>query len=518
MGATQSRVGTRFGKYQLDRLLGRGGMGEVYQAVDTEKGRTVALKILLAEFSADPDYRQRFTREANAAAQLQEPHVIPIHDWGEIDGCLYIDMRMVDGVNLRDLLANGPLDPVRAVNICGQVAGALDAAHAHGVVHRDIKPANVVVADGDFAYLLDFGIAEQAGDTRLTRTGMTVGSMAYIAPERLSDAKATASVDVYGLTCVLFECLTGRAPFVAESMAKVMSEHLHARPPAPSAVNPRVPAGFDEVIARGMAKDPDDRYGSAGALARAAQRALSAQAQVAAASAYPTAAAPHVQAGTDVYTRHAPPSGPIPVGPPSGPLSVGPSSGPFPAAPSAPQSGPPGWLVPTLIAVAVALLAVVGVTLGVLIGKNSGSDNAAVGPSTPQLSPSPRVDRSVTTPATTASRPPAPPPGVRGPDGVGALCNDGFVRPPGTAFASHAVRGSTAASCYFTQNTLDAYWAAGPPDRGSRVILVAGAVPCEPGRAACRNGSFVMECAMDGPNEWIACSGGHERSARVLLY
>lgn len=304
---------------------------------------------------------------------------------------------------------SGPIEPVRAVNVCGQIAGALDAAHAQGVVHRDIKPENIVLAAGDFAYLLDFGIAEQTGDTRLTKTGMTVGSMAYIAPERLTGAATTASVDVYGLACVLFEALTGRRPFVAGAMAKVMTEHLYAPPPAPSAVNPRVPAGFDDVIARGMAKEPDDRFGSAGALARAAQRALSEAGPVAAASSYPTAAAPHVQARTDIHTHPGPP---LWSGPGSGPVRV------VPVAPAGPSGGGPGWVVPAAIVLAVVLLGAIGIIVGLLVGQSSGSDaTAAMTPPQPQLTPSPRLEPTFTT----TSRVPVPPPGVRGPDSLGAL-------------------------------------------------------------------------------------------------
>ena len=165
-----SRVGTPFGKYTVTRLLGRGGMGEVYEAYDTGKGRAVALKILSDGVSNDPSFRIRFQRESQAAAILQEPHVIPIHDWGEIDGCLYIDMRLVQGQTLFDLIAKGPLVPARAVGILTQIAAALDAAHAAGLVHRDVKPENIMVTPADFAYLVDFGIAASRGDTRLTES------------------------------------------------------------------------------------------------------------------------------------------------------------------------------------------------------------------------------------------------------------------------------------------------------------------------------------------------------------
>lgn len=276
MTTANSRVGRTFGKYSLKRLLGRGGMGEVYEAYDNDKRRTVALKILAEQYSQDERFRTRFQRESHAAAILQEPHVIPIHDWGEIDGNLYIDMRLVKGETLHELLKKGPLDPERAVSIIQQVAAALDAAHAEGLIHRDVKPQNIIVTPGDFAYLVDFGIAEARGDTRLTMAGYHIGSLDYMAPERFNDQPTTPAADVYSLAAVLHEALTGRTPFASHSLQQAMAAHVGSPPPRPSVVNPRVPVSLDDVVARSMAKEPDDRYGSAGALGRAAQRALQA--------------------------------------------------------------------------------------------------------------------------------------------------------------------------------------------------------------------------------------------------
>ena len=162
--AVDSRVGTTFGKYNITRLLGKGGAGRCTRPMTPRKGRTVALKILADRFSTNATFRTRFQRESQAAAMLQEPHVIPIHDWGEIDGSLYIDMRLVQGQTLLDLIAEGPLEPARAVAIISQVAAALDAAHAEGLIHRDVKPQNIIVTPADFVYLVDFGIAQTKGD------------------------------------------------------------------------------------------------------------------------------------------------------------------------------------------------------------------------------------------------------------------------------------------------------------------------------------------------------------------
>ncbi|WP_435828908.1 protein kinase domain-containing protein [Nocardia beijingensis] len=269
------RTGTRFGPYELRSLLGKGGMGEVYEAYDTVKDRVVAVKLLSEELAKDPMYQLRFRRESQAAARLAEPHVIPIHDWGVIDGVLFIDMRLVRGVDLRTLLrSKGPLSPARAVGIIEQIASALDAAHANNLVHRDVKPANIMVTDADFAYLADFGIAHTEGDSAVTLVGMAVGSYIYMAPERFDVGPVTGRADVYSLACVLHECLTGATPFPAASMNVLIKSHMSDPPPRPSAQAAGIPAVLDEVVHRGMAKDPADRFPTATALARAARAAL----------------------------------------------------------------------------------------------------------------------------------------------------------------------------------------------------------------------------------------------------
>ncbi|HEU4362289.1 MAG TPA: serine/threonine-protein kinase PknD [Mycobacterium sp.] len=271
-----SRVGSRFGPYQLLRLLGRGGMGEVYAAEDTRKQRVVALKLISEQFSGNPVFRARMQREANEAGRLTEPHVVPIHDYGEIDGLLYLEMRLIDGVDLATLVKrSGPLSPSRAVAIVRQIAAALDAAHANGVTHRDVKPENILVTADDFAYLVDFGIARAAGDPGLTQTGTAMGTYKYMAPERFAGAEVTYLADVYSLACVLVECLTGSPPYPVGNVEQAVGAHLTAPPPRPSQLLPgRVPPAIDEVIARGMAKRPEERYRSAGELASAAHQAL----------------------------------------------------------------------------------------------------------------------------------------------------------------------------------------------------------------------------------------------------
>jgi serine/threonine protein kinase len=266
--------GTPFGRYQLIELLGRGGMGEVWRAHDTAIDRTVALKMLLPHFAKDPDYEKRFRREARAAARLDDPHIVPIHDVGEIDGRLYVTMRLINGVDLQTLLNTGPLDARRAVYIVEQIASALHAAHQAGLVHRDVKPSNILLAHNDFAYLIDFGIARAAGDTALTSANTTIGTWAYMAPERFNTGQSDASSDIYALACVLYQCLTGELPFPGETLEQVAVSHMVMPPPTPSKDRTTIPAAMDGVIATGLAKQPTDRYPSAVEMAAAARQAI----------------------------------------------------------------------------------------------------------------------------------------------------------------------------------------------------------------------------------------------------
>jgi serine/threonine protein kinase len=267
---------TPFGHYQLQKLIGRGGMGEVYRAYDTKTDRIVALKVLPHHLAEDATFQQRFRRESQAAAGLSDPHVVPIHGYGEIDGRLYLDMRLIEGRNLGTMLeeAEGkPLGAAFAVNVVEQVATALDAAHSAGLIHRDVKPSNILITERDFVYLIDFGLARTAGEKGLTTAGNTLGTLAYMAPERFEGAQIDPRADIYALTCVLYECITGQRPYPAESYEQQIKGHMVAPPPKPSTLDPKLSA-FDDVIAKGMAKKPVKRYQTAGELAAAARRAL----------------------------------------------------------------------------------------------------------------------------------------------------------------------------------------------------------------------------------------------------
>ncbi|MGH3795548.1 MAG: protein kinase domain-containing protein [Pseudonocardiaceae bacterium] len=296
----------RFGQYQLEAMLGVGGMGEVYRAYDTQRHRSVAVKLLPDTLSNNRAYQRRFRRESYLAAGLREPHVIPIHDFGEMEGRLYIDMRLVDGESIYTILEKeGPIAPPRAVHLISQIAEALDAAHAEGLVHRDIKPSNILVTATDFVYVVDFGVAHAMGatSTALTRSGAAVGTLDYMAPERFENRQIDGRVDVYSLTCLLHECLTASHPFSGGDLPSLMYAHIFSPPPEPSRINLTVPRSFDTVIGKGMAKDPAARFDTSRQLAEAARAALA-------------TAAPHsrpvisvVSGAEEILSR---PDGPVP--------------------------------------------------------------------------------------------------------------------------------------------------------------------------------------------------------------
>jgi serine/threonine-protein kinase len=381
--------GTPFGRYRLVELLGRGGMGEVWRAYDAGTDRIVAIKLLPPHFSDNEEFKQRFRREAQAAAKLNTPHVIPIHDYGEIEGRLYVCMRLIEGRDLQSVLADGPLEPSRAVRIIEGVALALHAAHEVGLLHRDIKPSNILLDKNDFAYLIDFGIALAADETRMTKSGYAIGTFAYIAPERLGTrAEEDARADIYSLACVLYECLTGHPPFDAATMAGLVAAHLNTPPPQPSATQPNVPKQIDEVIATGMAKDPDNRYATTVELADAARDAITEP--IARPTPSPSTLPATEQAPLPV-TQQAPlpATQQAPNRVPAQPMTVK-AKPPSHARPAQPQPSPPAWTMDgglgrrykiALIAVAIALVTVIAAVIGI----------SALGKHRPSESPPPRL-------------------------------------------------------------------------------------------------------------------------------
>jgi DNA-binding NarL/FixJ family response regulator/tRNA A-37 threonylcarbamoyl transferase component Bud32 len=275
-GDPEPEVGSTFAGHRIDGVAGRGGMGVVFRATDLVLDRRVALKLIAPNVARDPVFRARFERECRLAAALDHPNVVEILHAGEERGQLYVTMRYVEGTDLKSLLARERrLEPARAVAIVAQVAAALDEAHRHGLVHRDIKPANVLIAPrdgGERAYLTDFGITKDrsTADTALTRPGMALGTVDYMAPEQAEARELDARADVYALGCVLFHALTGSVPFIGGSELQRMWAHVHDTPPEPSSIEPSVPRALDPVLARALAKAPDDRQQSAGELAREA--------------------------------------------------------------------------------------------------------------------------------------------------------------------------------------------------------------------------------------------------------
>jgi tRNA A-37 threonylcarbamoyl transferase component Bud32 len=265
-------LGAVFAGCRVQEVISHGEMGVVYRAEELALQRQVALKLIRSEYSRDERFRERFRRESRITAAIDHPNVIPIFDAGDEAGVLYIMMRLVDGTDLRALIAaEGPLEPLRAARIVRQVGAALDAAHARGMLHRDVKPSNVLLARDNHVYLSDFGLAKRAASgERLTRHGTIVAQAEYVAPEQVLNQRIDARADIYALGCLLFETLTGEAPFATWNEGQGPLAHLEAPRPSPLDLRPDLPREFDGVVRRAMAKEPSERYPSAGDLGQAA--------------------------------------------------------------------------------------------------------------------------------------------------------------------------------------------------------------------------------------------------------
>jgi streptogramin lyase len=268
--------GEVFADHRIEGLAGRGGMGVVYRATQLALERTVALKLIAPGLAEDEDFRERFVRESKAAASIEHPNVIPIYHAGEREGQLFIVMRYVEGEDLRARVRDsGPPEPAAAARIVAQMGAALDAAHARGLVHRDVKPANVLLGADDHAYLTDFGLTKRvASESGTTQAGGWVGTLGYVAPEQIRGERVDARADVYALGCVLVHLLTGRAPFMRSGDEATLWAHLNDEPPGEA---DGVPAAFVPVVRRALAKQPADRFPSAGDLGRAALAAAGVQ-------------------------------------------------------------------------------------------------------------------------------------------------------------------------------------------------------------------------------------------------
>jgi serine/threonine protein kinase len=301
--------GRRIGHYRIDGVLGRGGMSVTYKATDVRLGRKVALKVIGEHLTADAEFRERFVDEARNTSAIDHANIVPLYDFNEIDGLLYIAMRLVDGQDLAGHIKEGPLSPGRTLTLLGQVGEALDMLHGKGLVHLDVKPANVLVttkeASREHVYLADFGLTRRGATGHRTRTGDFLGSPTYAAPEHLRGEPVDGRTDQYALACMLFACLSGRPPFQG-SVQDVIQGHLAGEVPALSSLV-MLPPGIDDVIRKGTAKEPSQRYASCVDLVNAARGVL----------------APLIHAGEGAPAPRQPASGLIPVqSPVSGPMPV----------------------------------------------------------------------------------------------------------------------------------------------------------------------------------------------------
>ncbi len=327
--------GSVFAGYWIDRLLDRGGMGVVYKAMDIDLDRAVALKLIAPEWMEDDNATARFRTEARLAASLEHPNIVPVHRGGEEQGVLYLAMRFVPGTNLRRMIDRSPLPFETTGIILTQIASALDAAHSRGLVHRDVKPANILISDETaqtHAYLTDFGLTKRPGSTGgLTGTGLWVGTADYVAPEQIQGHAIDGRADIYSLGCVLYEMLTGEVAYPKDGDIAKLWAHISNPPPQPSTTRTDLVPAFDEVVARATAKDPADRYATAGEMAAAAREAIALQQQAQTGSAIPP-----MSLGAAAPPSPTPPPSPVPAAPvPAAPESWAGSP------PSTPASAPP---------------------------------------------------------------------------------------------------------------------------------------------------------------------------------
>jgi CheY-like chemotaxis protein len=272
------RLGTVIAGYRIEERIGRGGMGVVYRAEHLNLQRRAAIKIIAPDLAESEGFRERFTREARVAAALQHPNIVTVYDAGEVDGLLYLAMQFIRGEDLAAILRkDGRLRPYRAIDVCRQVASALDAAHAMGLIHRDVKPANVLI-EGRNAFLTDFGLTKRLEGThaQLTRAGDVVGTIHYVAPEQIEGRKVSARSDVYSLGCLFYHCLAGQVPFALETDVAVIYAHLSEEPPKLSELRPELPEGLDAVMAKALDKSPDRRFPSCGDMISAARAVIDA--------------------------------------------------------------------------------------------------------------------------------------------------------------------------------------------------------------------------------------------------
>ena len=382
-------AGSEFARYRLERLVARGGMGVVFEAVHVSLQRRVALKLLAPELAQDPEFRERFLREAEIAASLEHPNVVTVYDAGEERDLLYLAMRYLHGGDLREVLRKqGRLSLESTLSIAEQVSSALDEAHGLGLVHRDVKPANILFDERkERAYLADFGIARRHSTRGLTHTGSFLGTVDYCAPEQIDGVAIDGRADIYALGGVVFHCLTGQTPYVRETEMAVLSAHLRDAPPALSRVRPDLPQALDGVLVTAMAKYAEVRYKTAGAFASALRDAAVPAPETRAAD-HPPAPTPPVLTAPLKQTRE------HETGIPPPPMSSGESASFHEPAGRANRA----WVVAALVAIAL-LIAIAGISAGVFFTRDP--DEAGAGTQT---------STAITTSGSTNPQPPSPPP------------------------------------------------------------------------------------------------------------
>jgi hypothetical protein len=372
------RPGEEFAGHRIESILGRGGMGVVYRVTDLRLNRAAALKVITPALSADEDFRRRFQRESQLAASVRQQNVVTIYQAGESDGLLFVTMELVQGMDLRALISQrGRIDQTTCAAIVTQIAAALDAAHASGLVHRDVKPANVLIADAQplHVYLTDFGLTKRtSSQSGITKTGLFVGTIDYAAPEQIKGWPVDARADVYAFGCVLFEMIAGQPPFRRENEYATMYAHTSEPPPALSSVAAGVSPALDAAVDRALAKEPENRFQSAGDFARA----------VAAAVAGDTVIEPE---RTVAVGRAAPPTDVVQPHPVYG-------YGLDPDTSVLPQRRRTPWLA---VGIVVAVLAVAGAIAAVLLNQGGDSGTANPPPPPPPHTPTgPTVRQGVT--------------------------------------------------------------------------------------------------------------------------
>jgi serine/threonine-protein kinase len=275
---TDSLIGQEFGAYTVGKHIATGGMGWIHFAHGPNLTDPLAIKILRPEYAELADYRKRFQREAYLLMTLDHDHILPVYDYGQAHDMLYLVMKLVRGPSLYDLQTRRPFSPLTAFQLLEPISQALDYAHQQGVIHRDIKPGNVLIeadpAKGHHVWLADFGLSKAKNDTAITMAGTSLGTPQYMSPEQVMDYKLDRRSDVYSLAVLMYEVLLGRLPFYARAPQQIAFAHVRQMPPTPRTLNPSFPTSIEEVLLKALAKNPNDRYDTAGAFAKAYDQAL----------------------------------------------------------------------------------------------------------------------------------------------------------------------------------------------------------------------------------------------------